>query len=162
MELSDLIVDHLFLTCFSSVNNARFLIFYHRFNPTNKIYTKSEFSKNFQSEGVINWVKCFFYIYCNQKPSSASVFIISKISEITPPFLLINLLVTYAIWLEKTRKGDTFFSLVERNLIIIFIPVLSSNIGIQFLMNPCFCLFFNILVTACFWELLNSWFRNAL
>ena len=43
------------------------------------------------------------------KPSSANVFAISKISEITLPLLPINLFLTYAVWLEEVREGNTFF-----------------------------------------------------
>ena len=41
----------------------------------------------------------------------------------------------HAVWLEEIRKGNTFFILVERTLLIIFISVLSCDIGLQFLMN---------------------------
>ena len=44
-----------------------------------------------------------------RKPSAASVFAISKISEITLPLSLINLFLTYAVWLEEIGKGNIFF-----------------------------------------------------
>ena len=67
-----------------------------------------------------------------RKPSSAIYFDISKISEITLPLSLINLFLTYTIWFEEIRKGKTFFILVERTLIIIFISLLTSDICLQF------------------------------
>ena len=50
----------------------------------------------------------FFISTVARKPFSASVFVISKISEITLPLSLINLFLTYAVWLEEIRKGKTF------------------------------------------------------
>ena len=98
-----------------------------------------------------------------RKPSSVSEFDISKISETTLPLLIINQFLTYAVWFEEIRKGNTFFILAERTLLIIFVSVLSSDIGLQFLMNLLSLSFFpTFYFTTCFWELLNSWFRNAL
>ena len=68
-------------------------------------------------------------------PSSASVFDISEISEFTLPLSLTNLFLTYAIQFEEIRKDNTFFIIAEMNLLIIFILVLSSDIGLQFLTN---------------------------
>ena len=51
---------------------------------------------------------------------------------------------------DKKTKGNTFFSLVQMTLLIIFIFALSSDIGPQFLMNLLsLCFFPNILITAC-------------
>ena len=60
---------------------------------------------------MINRIKKNFYLLWLKKPSSASVFDISKISEITPPLLLINWFLTYAVWFEEIRKA---LILVER------------------------------------------------
>ena len=68
-------------------------------------------------------------------PSSASVFDISEISEFTLPLSLINLFLTYATQFEEIRKDNTFFIIVEMTLLIVFIFVLSSDIGLQFLTN---------------------------
>ena len=77
-----------------------------------------------------------------RKPSNLSLFAIPKMSKITLPLLLINLFLTYTIWLEEIRKRNTFFILVERTLLIIFVSVLSSDIGLQFLMNLLSLFFF--------------------
>ena len=91
------------------------------------------------------------------------VCLLFAISEITLPLSLINLFLTYAVWSEEIRKVNTLFILVERTLLIIFISVLSSDISLQFLMNLLSLPFFsNIFTAACFWEVLNSWFRNDL
>ena len=70
-----------------------------------------------------------------RKPSSESYFDISKISEITFPLSLINLFLTYTLWLEEIRKGNTYFILVERTKLIVFISLLSIDIGLHLLIN---------------------------
>ena len=90
--------------CFSTVNDARFLTVLIQL-------TKSFPNPNF-------WRICNKKQWLTKSNACASVLATSKISEITLQLSLINLFLKYAVWLEEIRKGNTFFILVERTLLI--------------------------------------------
>ena len=100
-----------------------------------KSILNSYFWRVFNKKQWLTKSSAFSISIVTRKPSNANLFAIPKISKITLSLLLINLFLTYTIWLEETRKRNTFYILVERTLLIIFISVLNSDIGLQFLMN---------------------------
>ena len=108
-----------------------------------KSILNSYFWRVFNKKQWLTKSSAFSISIVTRKPSNASLFAIPKISKITLSLLLINLFLTYTIWLEEIRKRNTFFILVERTLLIIFISVLNSDIGLQFLMN---------LLSLCFFQ----------
>ena len=100
-----------------------------------KSILNSYFWRVFNKKQWLTKSSAFSISIVTRKPSNANLFAIPKISKITLSLLLINLFLTYTIWLEETRKRNTYYILVERTLLIIFISVLNSDIGLQFLMN---------------------------
>ena len=99
-----------------------------------------------------------------RKRSSVSVFAISNISEIFLPISFINFFLKICHLIrKKNRKGNTFFMVVEKTLLINFhICIKQWYQPPVFNESLVFVFFFNIFITVCFWELLDYWFRNAL
>ena len=88
--------------------------------------------------------------------------IISKISDIDLPPSLINLFATYAFWLFEIKFGNKFLIRFDNTFEINLTSTLSIDIGFQFY-KPFVAVIFSIsFITACFREVLISFFRKAI
>ena len=89
--------------------------------------------------------------------------VISKISNINLLPLLINLFATYAFRLFENKFDNKFLIWFDNTFEINLTSTLSKDIGFQFFKKLLSLSFFSVsFIAACFWEVISSFYRNAI